>query len=61
MRVEIPAPKSRKGIKLGEIEGVKARLDKRLGSDELLKVYLQLIQLIQGVSSFTVQKGWNRS
>jgi hypothetical protein len=25
-------------MKLGEAEGIKARLDKRLGSDELLKV-----------------------
>jgi len=25
-------------VKLGEVEGIKARLDKRLGSDELLKV-----------------------
>ncbi len=25
-------------MKLGDVEGIKARLDKRLGSDDLLKV-----------------------
>jgi hypothetical protein len=33
-----PRPRGATGVKLGEVEGIKARLDKRLGSDELLKV-----------------------
>jgi len=36
-------PIGQKGVKLGDVEGIKARLDKRLGSDELLKVTLRLI------------------
>jgi hypothetical protein len=31
-------PEGAKAVKLGEIEGIKARLDKRLASDEILKV-----------------------
>jgi len=36
---KLDKPVGAKGIKLGDVEGVRARLDKRLGSDELLKVY----------------------
>ena len=32
-----------KGVKLGEIEGIRARIDKRLGSDELLKDFHRLL------------------
>lgn len=37
-----PKPEGEKGVKLGDVEGIKARLDKRLGSDDLLKVIILL-------------------
>jgi hypothetical protein len=37
-----PKPEGERGVKLGDVEGIKARLDKRLGSDDLLKVMILL-------------------
>jgi hypothetical protein len=49
-------------MKLGEIEGIKARLDKRLGSDDLLKVWdIQHSYLLTGLSPFTLQEARYRT
>jgi hypothetical protein len=46
-------------MKLGDVEGIKARLDKRLGNDELLKVCLSLTELNVDSSPSSLQATWD--